>query len=160
MKIGIDLDGVVINSEATLRTFYEIFDIDVLKGNNIINREEPKFQARYNWTEEQRQQFIDTYMLEASKNSPLMGGFKAVYELLKKENIEFIAITARGGYLTEMRDDAERILRENNITFDKIYWKQRNKLDTCIDEKIDIMIDDDYEVINQLSQNGIKTLIY
>lgn len=102
MKIGIDLDGVVINSEATLRTFYEIFDIDVLKGNNIINREEPKFQARYNWTEEQRQRFIDTYMLEASKNSPLMGGFKVVYELLKKENIEFIAITARGGYLTEI----------------------------------------------------------
>ena len=99
-------------------------------------------------------------MLEASKNSPLMGGFKVVYELLKKENIEFIAITARGGYLTEMRDDAERILRENNITFDKIYWKQRDKLDTCIDEKIDIMIDDDYEVINTLSQNGIKTLYY
>jgi uncharacterized HAD superfamily protein len=99
-------------------------------------------------------------MLEASKNSPLMGGFKVVYELLKKENIEFIAITARGGYLTEMRDDAERILRENNITFDKIYWKQRDKLDTCIDEKIDIMIDDDYEVINTLSQNGIKTLYF
>ena len=59
-----------------------------------------------------------------------------------------------------MRDDAERILRENNITFDKIYWKQRDKLDTCIDEKIDIMIDDDYEVINTLSQNGIKTLYY
>lgn len=160
MKIGIDLDGVVINSEATLRTFYEIFDIDVLKGNNIINREEPKFQARYNWTEEQRQQFIDTYMLEASKNSPLMGGFKVVYELLKKENIEFIAITARGGYLTEMRDDAERILRENNITFDKIYWRQRDKLDTCLEENIDIMIDDDYQVVNTLSQNGIKTLYF
>ena len=51
MKIGIDLDGVVMDSEATFRTYEEIFDIDILQGNNLINREEPKFQARYNWTE-------------------------------------------------------------------------------------------------------------
>ena len=52
MKIGIDLDGVVIDSETTFRTYEEIFDIDILNGNNLINREEPKFQARYNWTKE------------------------------------------------------------------------------------------------------------
>lgn len=49
MKIGIDLDGVVIDSETTFRTYEEIFDIDILKGNNLINKKEPKFQARYNW---------------------------------------------------------------------------------------------------------------
>ena len=49
MKIGIDLDGVVIDDETTFRTYEEIFDIDILKGNNLINRKEPKFQARYNW---------------------------------------------------------------------------------------------------------------
>ena len=31
MKIGIDLDGVVIDSETTFRTYEEIFDIDFLK---------------------------------------------------------------------------------------------------------------------------------
>ena len=48
MKIGIDLDGVVIDSETIFRTYEEIFDIDTLKGNNLTNKEEPKFQARYN----------------------------------------------------------------------------------------------------------------
>ena len=57
MKIGIDLDGVVIDSETTFRTYEEIFDIDILNGNNLINREEPKFQARYNWTKEQEKEF-------------------------------------------------------------------------------------------------------
>ena len=37
MKIGIDLDGVVIDSETTFRTYEEIFDIDFLKGNNLVN---------------------------------------------------------------------------------------------------------------------------
>ena len=63
MKIGIDLDGVVIDSETTFRTYEEIFDIDVLKGNNLINKEEPKFQARYNWTSEQ-----ERYIRKINKN--------------------------------------------------------------------------------------------
>lgn len=42
MKIGIDLDGVVIDSEETFRTYEEIFDIDILKGNNLVDREERK----------------------------------------------------------------------------------------------------------------------
>ncbi len=42
MKIGIDLDGVVIDSETTFRTYEEIFDITFLKGNNLVDREEPK----------------------------------------------------------------------------------------------------------------------
>ena len=47
MKIGIDLDGVVIDSETTIRTYEEIFDIENLKGNNLIDREEPYLQERY-----------------------------------------------------------------------------------------------------------------
>ena len=39
---GIDLDGVVIDSETTFRTYEEIFDMDNLKGNNLINKQEPK----------------------------------------------------------------------------------------------------------------------
>ena len=121
MKIGIDLDGVVIDSETTFRTYEEIFDINTLKGNNLINREEPKFQARYNWTEEQEKEFIEKYFLQISRESNLMSGFIAVYNLLKDAGNEFVVITARGGFVKEMKDDAIRILEENNIKFDKYY---------------------------------------
>ena len=77
MKIGIDLDGVVMDSESTFRTYDEIFDIDILKGNNLVNREEPKFQERYNWTEEQEKEFISKYFLTISRESNLMSGFTA-----------------------------------------------------------------------------------
>ena len=53
MKIGIDLDGVVIDSETTFRTYEEIFDIDILKGNNLINKKEPKpYENRINYIAE------------------------------------------------------------------------------------------------------------
>ena len=160
MKLGIDLDGVVIDSETTFRTYEEIFDFNKLNGNHLINREEPKFQTRYNWNEEEQKGFIKNYFMTVSKESPLMAGFIGVYNLLKKEDIEFVVITARGDYIDEMKDDAERLLNEYNIKFDKYYWKQKDKLDVCIKEKIDLMIDDDYKIIKKLAENQVKTLYF
>ena len=160
MKIGIDLDGVVIDSETTFRTYEEIFDIDVLKGNNLINKEEPKFQARYNWTSEQEKEFTEKYFLTISKESNLMSGFIAIYNLLKKQGHEFVVITARGGFIKEMKDDAIRVLEENNIKFDKYYWNVQDKLEICKNEKVDIMIDDDWRIIKKLADNEVKTLYF
>lgn len=160
MKIGIDLDGVVIDSETTFRTYEEIFDIDVLNGNNLINKEEPKFQARYNWTSEQEKEFIEKYFMKVSKESNLMSGFIGIYNLLKEQGNEFIVITARGGFIKEMKDDAIRLLEENNIKFDKYHWQVEDKLKICKDEKVDLMIDDDWRIIKRLSENGVKTLYF
>lgn len=160
MKIGIDLDGVVIDSETTFRTYEEIFDMDVLKGNNLINREEPKFQARYNWNEEQEKEFIEKYFIKVARESNLMSGFIGVYNLLKRQGHEFVVITARGGLVEELKDEAIRLLDENNIKFDKYYWKISDKLEICKKENVDIMIDDDWRIIKKLSDNSIKTLYF
>lgn len=160
MIIGVDLDGVVIDSETTFRTYEEIFEIDELKANNLIDREEPKFQQRYNWTDENEKEFVEKYFLTISKESGLMSGFLGVYKRLKEQGHKFVAITARGGFLEEMKDDAIRLLKENNIEFDKYYWKNKEKLEACKAEKIDVMIDDDWRIIKKLSENGIKTLYF
>jgi uncharacterized HAD superfamily protein len=165
MKIGIDLDGVVIDSETTFRTYEELYDMEILKSNNLVNREEPKFQARYNWTKEQQNEFTKKYFLKVSKESGLMSGFIGAYNYLKKQGHQFVVITARGltpdgTFMKEMEDDAKRVLQESNILFDKYYWGQGDKLEVCQKEKIDIMIDDDWKIIKRLSENQIKTLYF
>ena len=160
MKIGIDLDGVVFDSETTFRTYEEIYDIEELKGNNFVNREEPKFQGRYNWTKEQENRFMEEYYLKVSKESPLMAGFLPVFNLLKAQGHEFVVITARGDNVKEMVDDAIRILNENNIKFDKYFWTVPDKLAICKQEKIDLMIDDDYKMAKPISDGKIKTLYF
>ena len=160
MKIGIDLDGVVIDSETTFRTYEEIYDINTLNGNNLIDREEPKYPQRYNWTKEQEKEFINKYFLQVSKESYLMSGFIAVWNLLKDSENEFIVITARGGLVKEMKDDAIRLLEENNIKFDKYYWQIHDKLEICKKENIDLMIDDDWRIIKDLADNKVKTLYF
>ena len=156
LKIGIDLDGVVFDSEQTFRTYEEIFDIE-RNQNKLINREEPKFQQRYSWSIK--------YYLEISQTSPIMSGFKKVYELLKDKDIEFIAITARGltptgETIEEMIIDAKKKLEENHIKFDKYYFKNEDKVDICLKENIDFMIDDDYRIIQRLAANNIKSIYF
>ena len=89
-----------------------------------------------------------------------MSGFLAVYKLLKEQGHKFIVVTARGGHVAEMKDDAIRVLNENKIEFDKYYWKCEDKLEPCKKEKVDIMIDDDWRIIKKLSENKIKTLYF
>lgn len=165
MKIGIDLDGVVIDSETTFRTYEEIYDIDVLKQNNLVDMTEPKFQSRYNWNVEQQKEFCERYFLQVSKESNLMSGFIAIYNRLKKQGHKFVVITARGlmpdgSFMKEMEDDAKRLLNTNGILFDKYYWGQKDKLDVCLKEGIDIMIDDDWRIIKKLSDNRVRTLYF
>ena len=160
MKIGIDLDGVVIDSERTFRTYEEIFSIENLNNRKIINREEPKYQGRYDWTKEEQNAFNQKYLLQAAKESNLMSGFVSIYKRLKELGIEMIVITARGVFIEEMKDDAIRLLEENNVIFDKYYWNIHDKLKICKEENIDIMIDDDYKIIQQLSDANINTLYF
>ena len=70
--------------------------MEILKSNNLVDREEPKFQARYNWTKEQQKEFTKKYFLKVSKKSGLMSGFIGTYNYLKSQGHQFIVITARG----------------------------------------------------------------
>ena len=160
MKIGIDLDGVVFDSEQLFRVNEEIFDIDELKGNNLINREEPKIDGRYNWTEEARQKFTKDYFLSTSMECTIMPGFKTVYQKLRELGHEFVVITARGEKIKEMAEDAKRILKENDIEFDKYYFGFSDKLEICQKENIELMIDDDWRIVKKISENNIKTLYF
>lgn len=49
MKIGIDLDGVIFDSEKEFRVYSELYDMLDLKQNNKINNQELKFQDRFNY---------------------------------------------------------------------------------------------------------------
>lgn len=160
MKIGIDIDGVILDYERVLRTYGDLYDFIELKKDGIVNRNEHYLRNRYNWTEEERMNFINKYFLELSKQTSLIPGAKEVIHMLQKEGNELIVISARGGTVKEMKDVAMKKLQEEGISFDKYYWKQDDKLETAKNENIDIMIDDSYDVCKKLSENQIKMIYF
>ena len=160
MKIGIDIDGVILDSETEFRIRAELYDVIKLKRNSIIDNKALKFQERYDWTKAEIDEYIQKEFLAVSRECNFMPGAVEVINLLKQEGHELIIITARGGIVKEMRNVAEERLKEKDLIFDKYYWAINDKYEICKQENIDIMIEDYYKTCKQISDNKIKTLYF
>ena len=96
MNIGIDIDGVLLDSEKVFRTAAELYNTIKLGNRAIQSYEEPRLQEKYNWTEDEIKEFADKYFIECSKISNFMPYVKETIDLLKKDGHKLIIITARG----------------------------------------------------------------
>ena len=157
MNIGIDLDGVIFDSEKDYWVYAELFDL-LNNGKGIVNKNELRAQKRYNWTTEQIKEF-EKACFEIQKHTHLASFAKSVMKALSKNNKIFI-ITSRG-----IMDSREIVLtnerlKDEGIVFDKIIFKAKEKLEVCKNFKIDLMIDDFYDVVSCLAKNNIKCLYY
>ena len=160
MKIGIDIDGVILDYQRVLNTYGDLYDFIELKKDGIVSKNELYLRKKYNWTDEERMNFVNKYFLKLSKQTHLIPGAKDVINMLKNEENELIIISARGGMIEEMKDVAINKFEKEGLSFDKYYWKQEDKLDVAKKENIDVMIDDSYDVCKKLSSNGIKTIYF
>ena len=160
MKIGIDIDGVILDYERVLKTYGDLYDFIELKKDGLINRNEHYLRNRYNWTEEERMNFINKYFLKLSRQTNLIPGAKDVINMLQNEGHELIVISARGGTMEEMKDVVIEKFNKEHISFNKYYWKKYDKLEVAQKEKIDYMIDDSYDVCKRLSENGIRSIYF
>lgn len=158
MKIGIDVDGVILDFERELRTRAELYDLLELHGNGVKDNSKFNIEERYGWNKEDGENFIKKYFLEVSRYANIIPGAKEVINLLRKNKHQLIIISSRGYDDIKMQTIAENILYKENLIFDKYYWRTLNKLKICMKEEIDLMIDDNYMICKDLSEHGINTL--
>ena len=160
MKIGIDIDGVIYNTENAIRCKAELYDLLELHKNGVVNKEGFLEAERYDWTEEEIKKYRETNFIAITQEAVLMPGAKEVLGLLKKDGHELVIITARGGMIKEMKDAAEQKLKEDGVEVDQYYWTIENKLEVCQKEHIDIMIDDRAQVCSEIANNKIRALYF
>ena len=159
MRIGIDLDGVVFDSEKEFRVYSELFDMIDLKQNSKTDNRKLKFQDRFQWTQKETEDFLKKYHKQIIEESNFMPGVKRILKLLKEEGNSLILITARGGINKDMIKITEERLKENGMDiFDKYYWATENKEEVCKEENIDIMIDDFFIYCESIANSKIKTI--
>ena len=159
MRIGIDLDGVVFDSEKEFRVYSEIFDMIDLKQNSKTDNRKLKFQDRFQWTQKETEDFLKKYHKQIIEESNFMPGVKRILKLLKEEGNSLILITARGGINKDMIKITEERLKESGMDiFDKYYWATKNKEEVCKKENIEIMIDDFCKNCESIANSKIKTI--
>lgn len=161
MKIGLDIDGIILDFERTMRVYAELYDLLILRKNGVKNSNEFDYLKRYDWTDEEKKNFIDRYLVYATINStPLIPLVKEMLELFQLEGYEFLFITARGLLKKETKEAVIQVFQKNNIPIDNIYWGVKDKVSKCDELGIDIMIEDNPSTCKLLRDNKIKTLYF
>ena len=77
---------------------------------------------------------------------------------MKEDGHKLIIISSRGHDNVEMQKIVEKRFKKEKLKFDKYYWKILDKLQICLEERIDLMIDDNYLICKNLSDNFVNTL--
>lgn len=159
MKIGIDLDGVIFDTEKEFKTYAEIYDFVDLKQNKRLNNMEFRFQDRFDWSQDEEKGFFKKYHKQIIQEANYLPGVKRVLKMLKEDGHSLILITARGGLNKDMiKITQERFKQEDMDIFDKYYWATENKDEVCVKENIDVMIDDYYLKCISIANKKIKTI--
>ena len=161
MKIGLDIDGIILDFERTMRTYAELYDLLILGKNGVKYLNEFYYLKRYDWTDEEKKNFIDRYLVYATINStPLIPLAREMLELFQLEGYEYLFITARGLLKEETKDAVIQVFKKNNISTDNICWGVKDKVSKCKELGIDIMIEDNPHTCKLLRDNKIKTLYF
>ena len=159
MKIGVDVDGVIINSDEAIRVAAELYDLFNLRANGI-NRKEGAVYAEemYDWSKEEIDEFVLTKIYEATSTAPFVPGAIQILKKLREDGHELILITARGNILPELQEEAERRIEKVGLDFSKKYFKQTTKVEIAKLENIDVMIDDRGSICKAMSEKNIHGL--
>ena len=155
-KIALDLDGVVFDSENLYRVYTEIYDVDVNKRDSIIDNTQRIFQKRYDWSEEQKNDFYMTYSKEILTKASFMQGADIVLNKLK-DKFELVVVTSRNDLEASIAVEKLKTIGLGDI---KIFNNEHHKIDRLISENVDYIIDDDDNICMNAADNNITALYF
>ena len=151
MKIGIDMDDTICNTKESLTKYSNKF----MKDNNILYNDSL-------WNNNiNKEIFLNTYLKDIYNDASLKENAKEVLVKLKNMGHELYIITARTNtYINNQVINISNYLKKNNIEVDGIIIDAKDKVDACINNNIDIMVDDNLYNYNKLISNNIKTILF
>ena len=165
MRIGIDIDDTLTDVKDELIEAGEKYARS-LRKNIIIDRNFEdknnngnKWQEMFQFSYEELKYFLKDIQESITNKAKPRENVVEIINKLKNDGNEIIIITARD---SEFHDDPYKYskdwLDKNNIYYDKLVVNARNKEDSCIEEKIDLFIDDSESNCLKVNKAGIKTI--
>ena len=168
MRIAIDIDDTMTNIKDKLTNAaikyakslkkdlhnidYNI--IDIYNDGNI-------FQELFNFNYEELKYFLGTIQEEITDNAIPRENCVKVINKLHNDGNEIYIITARD---KEFHDDpylqSKQWLEKNLIYYDKLIVNARDKGKACIENNIDLLIDDNIKNCLNVNNLGIDTIVF
>lgn len=167
MKIGIDIDGVLTDVfkyqlDYGSKFYFEHYGKEIMDYKGYETNDIFGVEQKYD------DEFWEAYYKDYSENIEVRKFASEVIHKLHNEGFEINIITARGSFLTDSSDIMSKEenknivlnwLKRNDIYYDKVIFSPEEKLNICKNEKIDIMIEDKPQNIEEIS-NEIPVICY
>jgi len=159
MIIGIDIDDTLTElGDIQLKTVQRYLKEENLHFN-VINPRARLITELLDWSLEECGKFWFKHgesMFEESVPKP---NAVEVIRKLKFEGHTIIIVTARSNdYFKDAYKFSYDWLVKNNIAFDKLFVGHWDKTQTCLDNSVELFIDDAPDVLTSLKNAGIKTI--
>ena len=150
MRIGIDVDNTITDTLPIMKQYCKKYNEEVVKRNLTMNEVGFAASNLYDWTEEEKKYFCDNILEEVFLKVEPKENAQKIIQQLKQEKHKIYIITAR----TKAKNSYEltlKTLQKYNIPYDELVI-QKDKKQYCIDNHIDVLIDDEPQNITEVSK--------
>ncbi len=152
MRIGIDVDNIITDTVPVVKRYCQKYNDEVIKRKSPMKENGFASYNLYDWTKEENDEFCIKYLQEIVLQAKVKENAKEVIAKLKEEGHYIYIITARTEpYFKKPYEITEKFLRENGIKYDELVVGTMDKKQVCIDNKIEIMLDDEPQYIMPIS---------
>lgn len=150
MRLGIDLDNTICDTLAVTLYLQKVYSL-----NNEV--EESSIWENENL----KKDFLQTNLRKIYKNTKLKRGVKESFNILRSNGIEILVVTSRNqDYVKDVQGITYSFVESNHLPVKEILFNSGNKVDICLKNKIDLMIEDRYDKFLNLRNANINTLLF
>ncbi len=158
MKIGIDIDDTICDTWDFLIPYLsEYFNIEIKK---LKKAQVPYYEA-CNCTYLEYCGFAMKYYSVYALQYKLKKDVVKILKQLRQEGNQIIFISARSdnGFKDPYKTSLTYLVK-NNVPFDKLIVNAKDKRKVCIEEKIDLFIDDSVDNCKSVNYESIPVLLF
>ena len=166
MRIGIDIDDTLAESDMVMFDLAQKYQIEELKKEIPIldrgsNTGHIYLKELFQWSDKEEWDFWDEYYADFLQQVRPKTLAKEYLERLKQDGHTIFLITARfhDPKLKPVDEITKEWIQKYQIPCDTLIVDAVNKMEICMSNQIDIMIDDSVNNCIKIAECGIQTLL-
>lgn len=163
MRIGIDIDNVISKFDEGLLNEFLIHD-KKLRNTGIIDKTKYIKKGMFDWSQEEINTFYHDNIERIAQNLDVVEDVSKYTKMLMDEGHQIYIISGReNGEYTNPYKLTQDWLEKHYIAYDKLIltdaYNPIEKAKMCVENGIDLMIDDSKKVYREVEKTGITSLL-
>ena len=148
MRIGIDIDGVIANTQPLIERYAVRYNDEVVRRGLQLHPHKGVTYEMFDWTEEENRDFCLNYLEEAVLQADLRPlALETIRDLHDAGHfIAIISSRAQPVFRTPY-ESTEKWLRDKGVPYDKLLVGTEEKKGPCLENKLDVLIEDENKFI-------------